>query len=50
MTATQCLDIASACLYDTQACAGGWTFLMSDVHPTNTRGVEGDDAFREGTQ
>ena len=50
MTAPQYLDIASAFLDDILACGGEWTFLMSDLHPTNTRGVEGDDAVRDGTQ
>ena len=50
ITAPDCLEIASSSWDDTQACACEWTVPMSDLHPTNTMGVEGEVEVKVGTQ
>ena len=50
ITAPDCLDIARACSEEMLKCAWEWTDLMSDLHPTNTMGVEGKVFIRLGTQ
>ena len=50
ITAPDCFDIARACSEEMLKCAWEWTDLMSDLHPTNTMGVEGKVFIRLGTQ
>ena len=50
ITAPICLDIARACSEEMLECAWEFAVLMSDLHPTNTMGVEGEIFIRVGTQ
>ena len=49
-TAPQCLDVASACLNEIEDDALQVEDLKSDLHPTNTIGIEGHEALNAGTQ